>query len=105
MSKYNFPKAKFRNSYNTVKFSIKRNNISIDLTDTVISVKIIKSEVIKAIFSTTNGKVLITDAADGKFETAFGVINLIDDNYLHEIEILYPNGELKTYLKGQFIVE
>jgi len=103
---YNFPDAVRGDSYGDVAFEILLNEEPANLTDAVIRMWLVDKQNIVAtsIYSTANDKIVITDAAAGKFKIVFGILTLAPGVYNHDIEIEFTDGTVKTWIKGTLTV-
>lgn len=107
---YNFPAAVKGDTYNEVQFIANTKSgvtvTPIDLTGCSIRMWIVtkdtKSTVLDA--NTSNSKIIINDAAAGKFKVVLGIVSIPVANYLYDIEIKFPSGVIKTWIKGAFFV-
>ena len=105
-TKYNFPDAKRGDTYNDVSFTINVNGALQDLTGANIRMWLtsVGQQPPSADFNTTNGKLLITNAAGGVFKTNIGIVTLKPGQYYYDIQITFTNGTVKTWIEGIFIV-
>lgn len=106
---YNFPAAIKGDTYNDVEFTVnsKINNVITpkDLTGCSIRMWIV-NKTTKATtlnLSTSNGKIVITDAVAGKFKVVCGIVDIPVDSYIYDIEIKFTTGVVKTWIKGAFL--
>lgn len=99
---YNFKDTLRGNTRSDVHFEVKPGGIPADLTGATISMWLVISSgsVPAAKYSTTNGNIIITDSAAGKFKIVFGKILLQPGIYNHDIKITFADGTEKTWIKG-----
>jgi hypothetical protein len=103
---YNFKPGIHGDTYPEISFNIKVNGINQDLSGCVIRMwlkpadKDNLQEIIK--YETTNGKVVITNPTGGNFKIVFGMLTMTPRLYNHDIEIGFPTGLTKTWIKGNF---
>jgi hypothetical protein len=108
MKLYNFPDHLKGDTYEGTKFTINVNNAPLSLTGAFIkmSLKTNKSAVRSDFdLSTTNGRLLITNATAGTFQVVPQIIDIPATLYYYDIEITLPNGKVKTYIEGQWKIE
>ena len=48
--------------------------------------------------------ITITDAENGKFQIDEQIINIAAGNYKYDIRITFSDGNVKTWIKGDFLV-
>lgn len=103
---YNFPDAVRGDSYGDVEFEIKLNNVAANLTGAVISMWMVKDDGTAATqkYNTTDGQIVITDAIAGKFKIVFGLLTLAPGKYNHDIQIIFADDTVKTWVKGSLTV-
>jgi hypothetical protein len=94
---YNFKDTKSGVTFPGVQFQLIINRVAKDITGAVITMVVGGTK-----FSTDNGGILITDALTGKFQFKKQVINLTKGVYPYEIIIVFANGDIKTYLEGNW---
>ena len=95
-------------TFEAVNFAVVKNTIALDLTGAVIKMQIKKECNGIAILSFTtvgNAGLTITNAAGGLFKINKQIINIPEFNYIYDIEIKFANGDVKTWIDGDFIVK
>jgi hypothetical protein len=100
---YNFRDAKRGDTFNDVEFVLKLNHTPKDLTGCTIRMWFVdpKTNQKAQEFTTTNGGLVITDAVNGAFKTALGVLVLTPKKYSYDIEFDFIDGVIKTYISGE----
>lgn len=102
-AKYNFPDQYKGDTFDGIQFTLRINGSSlsyVDLTGASIkcSFKGPRGPVIKTI---TNGDgINIINASGGKFEIEPFILDWEQNVYNYDIQITFPSGEIKTYIKG-----
>jgi len=94
-------------TFEAVNFQINENGDALDLTDCVIKMQLRKEcggVIALSLTSVANAGITITDAVAGEFKINNQIININSANYLYDIEITFPNDEVKTWISGQFSV-
>jgi hypothetical protein len=101
---YNFKDHKKGDTFSGVQFSVIVNGQPADLTNAQIrmqlkeSVTTIRPAV--AEFSVANNKIEITDALAGEFFFKKQVIDVPAKKYVYDIQIIFANGDIKTWIQG-----
>jgi hypothetical protein len=96
---YNFKTHKRGTTFNGVQFTLSINGVVKDLTGSVITMYIDNKT-----FSTTNGAILVTDAAGGKFQFKKQVVTLSPKTLPYYVTFVFPNGDNKIYLEGTWTI-
>jgi hypothetical protein len=106
METYNF-KVKHGDTFTGVQFELIRNGTAIDLTGAEIRCSFVKGTIVTEQFemSTANGKIVITDAVEGKFKIASQIITATPGYYNYDVQITFENTDVKTYIQGTLTVE
>lgn len=102
---YNFPNHINGDTFNGIQFEVKVNNTAINLTGATIAMQLRESIVgVNPIdFSTTNSKITIVDAVNGKFKINKQIVQApICKTYLYDIQITLQNSDNYTYIKGSW---
>lgn len=89
-----------------VEFEIKKNDVAIDLSDSIIKMQVRKEYggVVQLSFtSEDNDGITITDALEGKFKINQQIIDIPACNYIYDIQFNI-DGIIKTYVSGNFLV-
>jgi hypothetical protein len=90
-----------------VPFQINKDGVPIDLTGAIIRMQLRKSPggtIYLNLTSVSNLGITITSEPDGAFKINEMILNLEPNVYLYDIEIIFPSGEVKTWVSGQFTV-
>ena len=93
-------------TFEAVNFEIKINDVAVDLSDAIIRMQLRKEYggiIALNLTSVDNAGLTITDAVDGLFKINEQVINIEAGNYLYDIQFNF-DGEIKTYVSGNFII-
>ena len=94
-------------TYNGMLIEIIINGAPLDLTGSSIRMQVRKIRDNTPVITISDGNgITITDAPAGKFridEQVFSVDK--PDTFLYDIEITLASGKVKTYIKGNFVVE
>ena len=102
---YPFPQVPSGDTVNAKDFQIKVNGSVLDLDGFKILMQIESEKGVKVkSFSTENFKILITDAAAGKFRITEWEANIPMGNYFVDIRFISPSNKKKTYIKGSLPV-
>lgn len=99
---YNFKDHIKGDSLNQVEFQLKINGVNINLTGTGIQSTFILGTQTK-VMSIGNG-LSFTDIVNGKFKINTQIINWDIGMWQMEVQFVFPDGRIKTYLKGQLNV-
>ena len=94
-------------TFNEVNFEVKINDVAVDLTDAIIRMQLRKEYggvVALSLTSVANAGITITNAASGLFKINKQVIDIAPYNYLYDIEIHFDNGDIKTWVSGNFLI-
>jgi hypothetical protein len=95
-------------TFDEVAFSIKINNIALDLTGAVIKMQLKKSsDLTIALLSFTSvsaAGITITNATGGLFKINQQIIDIEVFNYAYDIQLTLANGVVKTYVSGTFSI-
>lgn len=95
---YNFPDHTNNDTFNGVSFEVLLNNVAVDLTDADIKMQVRDSNC-KLV---AEYKLEITDATAGKFSFKKQIISLTPSKYSYDIQITFANGDIKTWIKGEW---
>ncbi len=104
MGSLNF-KHKKGDTFEEVLFQIVVNDVNADLTDAIIRMQLrleYGGVVYLNITSVNSEGITITDAVNGSFKINEQIINIKAGNYLYDIEIQFGNGDIKTWVSGNF---
>ena len=95
-------------TFDEVAFSIKINNVVLDLTGAVIKMQLKKSGdltvAILALTSVGAAGITITNASGGLFKINQQIIDIEVFNYLYDIQLTLASGVVKTYVSGTFSI-
>jgi cytoplasmic iron level regulating protein YaaA (DUF328/UPF0246 family) len=104
--KYNLPEAYKGDTYDTVQFTMKLNDVAIDLTGYTIKSQFKKNKKtgqLSKTISTTSG-ITITDAENGIFVIDSFVVDLNAGDYFYDIQFTDSNDIVTTYIQGRLQV-
>lgn len=93
-------------TFDEVNFSIKKNDVAIDLTGAIIRMQLRQvygGVIFLNLTSVANAGITITNAAGGLFKINEQVIDIPAFNYIFDIEFIYDDL-VKTYISGNFII-
>jgi hypothetical protein len=103
---YNIPDAIKGDTFDGVLFTVTVNNTLADLTDAIIKMdlRLTPTGTVVKNFTTVNsgGLTILNPPTDGKFKLDKQVITINPDSYLYDIQITFGNGEIKTYVGGNW---
>lgn len=108
MKIYNFHDHLKGDTFEGTTFTISVNGIPLSLIGSFIkmSLKTNKSTIKSDLdLSTTNGRLLIIDGINGKFQVVPQIIDIPAALYYYDIQIILSNGKVKTYIEGQWKIE
>ena len=95
-------------TFEAVNFEVKKNNTAVNLTGAVIKMQLKKEcggVPILSFTSVANAGLTITSAANGLFKINKQIINIPEYNYSYDIEIIFADGTVKTWVEGNFVVK
>ena len=93
-------------TYEGCNFEVLVNELPLDLTSATIEMQVrINRNTDPVIDIDTASGITITDATAGKFKIDKQVFSAEPDIYEYDIQITLSGGEIKTYIKGRFIIE
>lgn len=100
---YNFPEHTNNDTFNGVQFEVLINAVAADLTDADIKMQL-RDSACKLIdeYSVENLKLELTDPTNGIFTFKKQIISLAPQKYSYDIEITFANGDVKTWIKGEW---
>ena len=104
ISNYNFPDHVRGDTFDGVQFTVTVNSLPIDLTLAIINMDLrskLTNEVAKS-FTTVNsgGLTIILPPENGQFTFDSQIIDVPAGTYAYDIEIVFSNGVVKTYIGG-----
>jgi hypothetical protein len=95
-------------TFDEVAFSIKINNVALDLTGATIKMQLKKiSDLTIALLSLTSvaaAGITITNATGGLFKINQQIIDIDVFNYAYDIQLTLASGVVKTYVSGTFSI-
>jgi hypothetical protein len=104
---YNFTHIK-GDTFEAVNFALVKNSVVVNLTGATIRMQL-RSEcgglIALSLTSVANAGITITNAAGGLFRINQQIINIASGNYLYDLEILFADNTVKTWLSGEFLIE
>jgi len=92
-------------TFDEVAFSIKINNIALDLTGATIKMQLKKSSDSPAslsLSSVSSAGITITSPSAGLFKINEQIIDIEVFNYAYDIQLTLASGVVKTYVSGTF---
>ena len=96
-------------TFEAVNFAVKVNTVAMDLTGAIIRMQLRRkaSDLTYALALTSidNAGITINDAVGGLFKINKQIINIEPCSYVYDIEIKLADGTVKTYVKGNFIIQ
>ena len=84
-----------------------KNDAAIDLTDADIKAEFktsIDAATVALTMSTDDDSIEFVDAVAGKIKFAKQVISIAAGTYYFDVQITFPNGDVKTYVNGTMTV-
>ena len=95
-------------TFDEVAFSIKINNVVLDLTGAVLKMQLKKNstDVVPSLSLTSvaSAGITITNATGGLFKINQQIINIEVFNYVYDIQLTLASGVVKTYVSGTFSI-
>ena len=95
-------------TFEAVNFAVVKNTIALDLTGAVIKMQL-KKECggipILSFTTVANAGLTLTNAVGGLFKINKQIINIAEFNYVYDIEITFLNGDVKTWVEGNFVIK
>jgi hypothetical protein len=95
-------------TFEAVNFEVVKNGDALDLTGAVIRMQLRKEcggIPILSFTSVASAGLTITNAASGLFKINRQIINISEFNYLYDIEILFADQTVKTWISGNFSIQ
>lgn len=92
----------------TISFTVERNGEAVDLTGSSIRMQV--RECVRHVpilsLSTDDGvSIVVTDGPSGKFRVGQYKIPTASGSYQYDVEVTFPDGVVKTYLKGNYVID
>jgi len=107
-STYNFPTHIKGDTFDGATFNIKVNDVSVDLTGTIITMDLrLTLDGISQKRLTSVGDADITIALPetlGQFSINNQIIDVDAGKYYYDIQILFPDSTVKTYIRGIWLI-
>jgi hypothetical protein len=104
---YNFTHIK-GDTFEAVNFALVKNNVVVNLTGAVIKMQL-RTEcgglIALSLTSVASAGITITNASGGLFRINKQIINIASGNYLYDLEIVFADATVKTWLSGEFLIE
>jgi hypothetical protein len=106
---YNLPTHIKGDTFDGVEFTLVLNSAPVDLTNAVIDMDVRKkvnpkSSSLLRISSTTGGIEIGTPATSGIFSIVPQIVDIAAGEYVYDIQIAFPDGEVKTYIAGDWTI-
>lgn len=106
--KYNFRDHLKGDTFNGIEFTLIDSNseLPIDITDALITIQFkshSKTGLINVELNVGSG-ITITDAENGVFVIDSFLLDWQPKKYYYDVQITFPNGVVKTYIEGTFLV-
>ena len=95
-------------TFEEVSFQLLINTEPYDLTGSIIRMQLRKEYggiPFLSLTSVEDTGITITDAENGNFKINKQIINIEPFNYLYDIEIQFGDGDVKTYISGNFLIK
>ena len=95
-------------TFEAVNFAVVKNAVALNLTGATIKMQL-KKECggipILSFTTVASAGLTLTNAVGGLFKINKQIINIAEFNYVYDIEITFGNGDVKTWIDGDFIVK
>jgi len=76
---------------------------AVDLTDSTVKIQFRKENTDALVKTVTDGDgITITDAENGVIRVHSFIVTFAPGLYLYDVQITFPSGDVKTYIKGSF---
>ena len=95
-------------TFDEVAFQILVDNVPLNLTNFVIRMQLREQcggLVALNLTTASNAGLTIVNASQGRFKINKQIIDIDSGNYNYDIELKYPNNDVKTWIKGEFLIE
>ena len=91
-------------TFNQVPFEILIDAVPLDLTDALIKMQLRKNyeKDVALELSIANNKLQFINASLGTFKIIEQIIDIESFNYIYDLQITLPSGDVETYIKGKF---
>lgn len=105
---YNIPTQTNGDTFDGVQFTMTKTidgtTTAINLTDCQLFSQIKDSKGLVVRDMSIGNGITVTNAINGVFQIDSFVVNLGIGTFVYDIQLIYPNGDIKTYVKGAFSV-
>jgi hypothetical protein len=103
---YDFSPAIYGDTWDGVIMQLLVNDVPKDITGASIRMSLVKSPDTAAVatWSTANGRISISDAANGEITFIPFTMNIAVGTYYYDIEYTFADNSIKSYVKGKFTV-
>jgi hypothetical protein len=94
-------------TFEAVNFQMLVNSVPLDLTGCTLRMQLRKEYggvVCLSLTSIGNAGITITNASTGSFKINKQIINIDAYNYIYDLELDKQNGDVKTYVEGNFLI-
>jgi len=107
-SRYDFPQIIKGDTFDGLSFTLSVNTVLVDFTDAIITMdlRLDKTGVsVKRFTSVGDADITIeSPKTSGKFKFNSQIINVDAGIYYYDIQILFPNTVVKTYIEGRWTI-
>lgn len=103
---YDFSPAILGDTWDGAVMQLLVNDVPKDLTGASVRMSLVKSPDTAAVatWTTTNGRISISNAANGEITFIPFTMNVPVGTYHYDIEYTFADGSIKSYVKGKFTV-
>jgi hypothetical protein len=104
---YNFTHIK-GDTFDEMPFAIVKNSVALNLTGATIRMQLRREcggLIALSLTSVASAGITITNAVGGLFKINKQIINIASGNYAYDLEIIFSDGTVKTWLSGEFLIE
>lgn len=101
---YNFPKLYTGNTFNGLKFAIKKNGKELDLSDAIIRLEVYCGGITYLELTSKNNSITITNPKKGEFEINPFLVEMESGSYEYYLQFQIENN-FYTYIKGKITVD
>jgi hypothetical protein len=95
-------------TFEEVAFQILVDNVALNLTNCVLTMQL-REEcgglIALNLTTVSSAGLTITNAAQGRFKINKQIIDIDSGNYQYDIQLKLANNDVKTYIKGEFLIE
>jgi len=100
---YNLPITKSGDTFDGITFNIEVNSVALDITNSVIIMQLRQKNELKKELRTGSG-LTITNGVGGIFQINALIIDLLAGVYDYDIQIIFTDGTVKTYISGTWTI-